>query len=95
MPFALLFIGLILLISALRGNHQELFALLKDDFSGKDNFIYWVMAIVFIVALGNIKAIKPITDAFLWLVILVILLASYRKQNLIASFLTQIKNGTS
>jgi len=95
MPFFLLIIGAIFLIAAIRGNQGDLFDLLKDDFSGKDNFILWVMAIVIIVAVGNIKAIRPVSDAFLGLVILVIVVANYKKGgNLFNSFLQQVKDGT-
>lgn len=95
MPFFLLFVGVIFLVAAIRGNQDDLLDLLKDDFSGKDNFILWVMAIVIIVALGNVKVIKPISDAFLGLVILVIIVANYKKGgNLFDSFLQQVRDGT-
>ena len=95
MPFFLLIVGSIFLVAAVRGNQDDLIKLIKDDFSGNNNFIYWVMAIVFISMLGNIKVLKPVSDAFLALVILVIIVASYKKGDLINSFLTQVKNGTS
>lgn len=95
MPFFILIVGAIFLVAAIRGNQDELLKLIRNDFSGQNNFIYWVMAIVFISLLGNIKAIKPVSDAFLFLVILVIIVASYKKGDLISSFINQVKNGTS
>lgn len=96
MPLFLLIIGVLFLVAAIRGNQNELIELLKDDFSGKDNFILWVMAIIIIVALGNIKTIKPVSDAFLGLVILVIIVANYRRGgDLFSSFINQVRAGTS
>jgi hypothetical protein len=96
MPFFLLGIGMIFLVAAIRGNQADLINLLKDDFSGANNFFIWVLAIVVIVALGNIKAIRPISDAFLGLVILVIIVANYRNQgDIFNSFIAQIKAGTT
>lgn len=96
MPIFLLVIGAVFLISAIRGNQCDLIDLLKSDFSGKNNFLLWVMAIVIIVALGTFKAIKPVSDAFLGLVILVIIVAKYKDgKDIFGSFLTQVKNGTS
>ena len=91
MPFAFLIFGLVLLIAAFRGKHDDLIDLLKDDFTGSSNFFVWVMAIVFLIALGNIERIKPVTDAFLLLVILVIVLAN---KGLFEKFTSELKAGT-
>lgn len=96
MAFALLFIGVIFLVSAVKGNQSDLFALLKKDFTGQDNFIYWIMAVIVIVSLGNIKAVKPVTDAFLVLILVGIVFAQYRGgKDLFASFIDQVKKGTA
>jgi len=96
MPVFLILIGSIFLVAAVKGNEGDLISLIKDDFSGSHNFILWVMAIVVIVALGNFKVIKPVSDAFLGLVILVIIVANYGKgQDIFNSFISQVKSGTS
>lgn len=96
MPFFLLMIAVIFLVAAIKGNQKDLLDLLKDDFSGSNNFILWVLAIIVIVALGSFKAIRPVSDAFLGLVILVIIVANYQKGgDIFSSFLTQLKNGTT
>ena len=96
MPLFLLIVGVMFLVAAIRGNQNDLIDLIKSDFSGKNNFIIWVLAIIVIVALGNIKAIKPVSDAFLGLVILVIIVANYKKGgDIFSSFLNQVKAGTS
>lgn len=96
MPIFLLIVGVIFLVAAIRGNQNDLMDLLKSDFGGSNNFLLWVMAIVVIVGLGNFRAIRPVSDAFLGLVILVIVVANYKNgKDIFSSFLSQVKNGTS
>lgn len=96
MAWAFLLMGLIVIVAAYRNKQGELWVQLKSDMTGEGNFGVWVLAIVFLVVLGNIKKIEPVADAFLGLVILVIFLAAYRnKQNIIQSFIDQVKRGTA
>lgn len=96
MPWALLFIGLIFMVAAVKGNHGDLFKLLKKDMTGSDNFIVWVMSIVFLVLIGNIKSVKPIADSFILLLLIALVLSSRKSgKNIFADFISQIKEGTS
>jgi len=74
MPFALLIIGIVLLIAAVRGTHSDLFALVKGDFIGPNNFIFWTVSILIIGSVGYIPKLKPLSVAFLVVVILVLIL---------------------
>lgn len=74
MPFALLIVGAILLIAGVRNTQDTLFSLVKADFQGPDNFIFWFLAIVIIGAIGYIPKLKPISTAFLGLVLVVLFL---------------------
>ncbi len=74
MPFVLIIAGVVLLIAAIRNTQQDLFFLLAKDFTGKDNFIYWFVSILIIGAIGYIPKLKPVSDGFLILVILVLFL---------------------
>lgn len=71
-------IGIFLLISAARGKHGELFDLIKNDFTGENNFIYWFAAIMAIGAIGYIPKLKPISVALLTLVVLVLVFSKGR-----------------
>lgn len=75
MAFVLLIVGAVLLISAVKGTSSDLFTLLQGDFTGSNNFIYWAVAILLIGALGYIPKVKPISVAFLGLVVLVLFLS--------------------
>ena len=74
MPFALLIIGVWLLIAGVRNTQDILFALVKGDFTGPDNFIFWVAAIIIIGLVGYIPKLKPISTGFLVLIVLVLFL---------------------
>jgi len=79
MPFVLITIGVVLLISSARNtlsNTQNtgLYQLLAGDFTGQNNFIFWFVSILLIGALGYIPKLKPLSTAFMGLVILVLFL---------------------
>lgn len=76
MPFAFIIIGLVCLVSGVRGTNSQLGALVKNDFTGSKNFIYWMLSILIIGALGYIKEIQPLSRAFLVLVIIVLFLSN-------------------
>jgi hypothetical protein len=96
MPFALLIIGAVLLISAARGTTNTgpngapgLFALLESDFTGSDNFIFWLVAILIIGAVGYIPKLRPISVAFLTLVIIVLFLTKGNPSGVGGGFFAQ------
>jgi hypothetical protein len=74
MPFALLIIGAVLLTASVRNTQDDLFTLVKGDFSGQGNFIFWVVSLLIIGAIGYIPKLKPISDGFLVLVLIVMFL---------------------
>lgn len=76
MPFALLFIGILLIVVAVRNTQQAFLALLIGDFSGTGNFFYWVLAIIVIGAVGYIPKAKPVSDALLILILLALVLTA-------------------
>lgn len=75
MPFALLIVGIVLLVSAVRGTQGDLFTLVKGDFSGSNNYLYWVVSILIIGAVGYIDTLRPISRMFLVLVVVVLFLS--------------------
>lgn len=74
MPFVLIFMGAVLVAAAVRGTQGQLFTLIRGDFSGPNNFIYWVVSILMVGALGYVPKLKPISDGFLVLIIVVLFL---------------------
>jgi len=74
MAFALLIIGVVLITAGVRNTQSQLFQLVQGDFTGDSNFFFWFVSILIIGAIGYVKALKPISTAFLVLVILVLFL---------------------
>lgn len=92
MPYALILAGALLLVSGVRNTQADLFALLKKDFTGPHNFIFWFLAIMAVGSIGYVPKIKPVSDAFLILVILVLFLSN---KGFFAQFTRQISSTTS
>lgn len=90
MPFALAIIGIAIFVTALRGTTSTLFGLIKDDFTGNGNFIYWVLSILLIGSLGYVKRLQPIANGFLALVMIVLLIGAGNK-GFFAQFMAGIK----
>lgn len=85
MPVAFIAIGALFLIAAVRGtltdsgNTPGLLTLLKSDFvstSASGNFLVWMASLWIIGALGYIPGFKPIANALLFLVLLVLFLTN-------------------
>lgn len=75
MPFALLIVGIVLVVAAVRNSQNDLFTLLKGDFTGQNNFIYWMLAILLVGALGYIPSMTKLSRAFLVLILVVLFLS--------------------
>lgn len=81
MILVVLFIGVIILVSALRGTYEALFTDLKTDTPA---FIVWAAAIVALGAIGFIPGLRPISRGLMSLVLIVIILQNYK--NILAGF---------
>jgi hypothetical protein len=76
MPFIFALFGILFLVVAIQGTQGTMFALLKSEFVGTKSFIPWVSAILILGALGYVSKAKPVTDAMIGLILLVMLLAN-------------------
>lgn len=89
MPFVFIIVGLLFIIAAVRGESGSLVTLIKGDFTGSDNFIYWFLSILVVGAVGYIKDLQGLSRAFLVLLIVVLLL---NKNNQGVSFFNQFES---
>jgi hypothetical protein len=82
MPFALLIIGIVLIVAAVRNkvtdsdDNTGLVTLIKGDFTGPNNFTYWLVAILILGAFGYIESIRPLSRIFMVLVIITLFLSN-------------------
>lgn len=74
MPFALLFAGILLITVAIRNRQTEFVQLLRADFSGPGNFMYWVLALVVLGSIGYIPKARPVANLFIVLILIVLVL---------------------
>jgi hypothetical protein len=83
MTLALLIIGIVLFVAAIRNSQGALFSALKTDVPG---FVLWAAAIVAIGMVGYVKGLKPVSVALLVLVFVVLILNGSTLNNIIAGF---------
>lgn len=93
MPFVFVVIGILFIVVAVRGTQAQMFALLKSEFIGQKSFIPWAAAIFILGAIGYAKPIRPISDAGIGLIILVMVLGN--KGNIFATFNQALANPVS
>lgn len=74
MTIVALFIGIILVVAALRNSQAALFTALKTDVP---SFVVWAAAIVAIGAIGFVPKLSPLSRALLGLILVVIILKNY------------------
>src|SRR5574337_1368808 len=93
MPFALIIIGSVMVIAAVKNTQGNLSQLVKGEFIGPNNFIFWLAAIFLIGAIGYIPKAKPIATALLALVIIVLFLKKGNTAGVGGGFFAQLTNG--
>lgn len=76
MPFALILIGLLLVITGAKGTQGALVNELREDFTGAGNFTYWVLALGSIGALGYVDSLRTFSRWFMALIIIAMVLSN-------------------
>lgn len=88
MPFALIVIGIILAIASYRNTLPELFSIVKDVTADSKGFGYWVIAAVILGFAASIQPIKRPVNAFIILLMIVLLI---RKRGTLEQISKQLK----
>jgi len=76
MALALLLVGILITVSALKGTEHELASKLEGDLTGADGFIVWFGAILTLGAIGYIPGLQQVTRWMIALVCVVIVLSN-------------------
>jgi hypothetical protein len=81
MPFALLIIGAVLILTAIKGTYSELGTQLRTDFtgSGSHSFLIWLAAIGAVGALGYSPVLRTPARMLLALVLLAMIITNAKK----------------
>ena len=92
MPFALIAIGLLLIVTGIKGTQSQLAAQLASDFTGAGNFFYWIIAIMAIGAVGYIEPMKGPSRMLLALIIVAMVLSN---KGFFAQFQQELQAGSA
>lgn len=74
MPLVFLIVGVLFIVLARNNTHTNFEQLLRSEFTGSQSFLVWASAIVILGLIGFFKPVRPITDALIGLIILVLIL---------------------
>ena len=90
MPIFLVIAGAVFLIAAIRGTHRDLGTLLQLQFTGPGSFTAWAFAFILVALIGTIEQLRPLSRAFMALMLLVMILTSSQRVNLITLLQAQL-----
>ena len=76
MPYLLIIIGAVLLVSGVKDTTKKLFSLVSGDFAGKHTYLSWAAAILGIGAIGYIEELQTFSRTFMGLVVVVLFLSN-------------------
>jgi hypothetical protein len=93
MPFVLLIVGLLMIITGARGTYAQFGSQLASEFEGTNNFTYQMIALGAVGALGYIPALQTISRWALALILLVILLSNKNSNGFYSEFQAALQNG--
>jgi hypothetical protein len=74
MALGFILIGVVLVIVAIRNSYRQFGAQLASDFTGPDNFWYWIAAVAIIGAIGYVPYLRTPSRILLALILVVFLL---------------------
>jgi hypothetical protein len=79
MPIFILFVGIMLIVIGINNKIPEFLALIREDFRPTENvagFHVWIISIVGVGALGYVKELRPLANAFLVLIVISLILSN-------------------
>lgn len=74
MPLLFIGSGLVLILTGIKGDGSALYELVQGDFSGPNNFVYWLSAMLVLGSLGYVPQLRNLSRLFIALVVIVLLL---------------------
>lgn len=93
MPFALVTVGLLLIVTGFQNTYAAFGKQVENDFTGPGNFIYWLIAIGVVGAVGYSKTFETPSRAFIALIIIAMFVKN--DSGVFAKLTAQISSGTT
>ena len=75
MPFALVTVGILFIVVGFQDTYKAFGTQVQKDFTGQGNFIYWLVAIGIVGAIGYVKEFQTFSRAFIGLLIVAMFLS--------------------
>ena len=76
MPFALVLIGLMLIVAGARDTQTQLATQLSNDFTGQNSFLYWIAGIGVVGTLGYVPKLQTFSRVAMALILIVLILSN-------------------
>jgi hypothetical protein len=76
MPFALVLIGLVMIVTGAKDTYKQFGDELISDFTGPGNFTWWIASVGAVGAVGYIPQMEKLSRAFMALVIISMLISN-------------------
>lgn len=87
-PIILIIIGVVLIVSGVRGKSGDVGKILADDFSGGSSFTYWIIAVILVGIVASFSQSRKLGTAFFSLMLVVLFLSN---GGFFAKFQSQIR----
>jgi len=92
MPFALVTLGLLMIVTGARDTYKQFGEQVTSDFTGSGGFLYWVAAIGAVGALGYVPSLRTFSRVFMGLIIIALVL-NKKNSNLFANITAALQQG--
>ena len=76
MAYTLIVTGLLMILTGLHNTHRQFGSQIASDFTGPGNFTWWLLALGMIGGVGYVPKLRPVSTAFLTLIVLVLVLSA-------------------
>lgn len=76
MPFALVAIGLLMILTGINNTYAQFGSQVQKDFSGSKSFIVWIIALGAVGALGYIRDLRQFSHYFMALILISLVLSN-------------------
>lgn len=90
MPYALVIIGLLMIVTGINDTYRQFGSQVAGDFTGNKSFIVWIVAIGSVGALGYVKELRSFSHYFMALIVISMVLAN---KGVFANFQAALKAG--
>ncbi len=90
MAFVFTIVGLLMIITGVKGTYAQAGSQIAGDFTGSQPFTYWVAAIIAVGALGYIDSLRAVSRMFLTLILVSMVIAN---RGFFSKFTDALKQG--